>query len=302
MQKIITCLTCSLAEGKMVTDLESGEIVCSNCGTIATDIVEDNGREWRSFGDGENNRSRTGLPFSLAVHDMNLSTIIGKTNRDSSGRMIDTNMQARMNRLRTWDARTQLSDSSLRNFKTAFMLLDKLKDKLGLPYSVIEKTAYIYRKVQEKGLVKGRSIYAVLVACLYIVCREMGISRTINEISLASDIRKKAITKSYREIVVNLERNMPQVNYSQCIEKIGSRIESSEKAIRHATDLMKKVIECGFSAGKGPMGLAGAVLYISLQKDGMIVRQADMAKAAGVTEVTIRNVSKDLKKRLHLIS
>ena len=180
MQKIITCLTCSLAEGKMVTDLESGEIVCSNCGTIATDIVEDNGREWRSFGDGENNRSRTGLPFSLAVHDMNLSTIIGKTNRDSSGRMIDTNMQARMNRLRTWDARTQLSDSSLRNFKTAFMLLDKLKDKLGLPYSVIEKTAYIYRKVQEKGLVKGRSIYAVLVACLYIVCREMGISRTIN--------------------------------------------------------------------------------------------------------------------------
>jgi len=32
------------------------------------------------------------------------------------------------------------------------------------------------------------------------------------------------------------------------------------------------------------------------------VRQADMAKAAGVTEVTIRNVSKDLKKRLHLIN
>lgn len=301
MQKIITCLTCNLSEDKMVTDLESGEIVCSNCGTIATDIVEDNGREWRSF-DTENNRSRTGLPFSLAVHDMNLSTIIGKTNRDSSGRMIDTNMQARMNRLRTWDARTQLSDSSLRNFKTAFMLLDKLKDKLGLPYPVIEKTAYIYRKVQEEGLVKGRSIYAVLVACLYIVCREMGISRTINEISLASDIRKKAITKSYREIVVHLERNMPQVDYFQCVEKIGSRIESSEKAIRHATDLMKKVIECGFSAGKGPMGLAGAVLYISLQKDGMIVRQADMAKAAGVTEVTIRNVSKDLKRKLHLIN
>ncbi len=285
----------------MVTDLESGEIVCSNCGTIATGIVEDNGKEWRSFPDNENNRSRTGLPFSLAVHDMNLSTIIGKTNRDSSGRVIDTNMQARMNRLRTWDTRTQLSDSSLRNFKTAFMLLDKLKDKLGLPYSVIEKTAYIYRKVQEKGLVKGRSISAVLVACLYIVCREMGISRTINEISGASDIRRKAITKSYREIVLHLERNMPQVDYFQCIEKIGSRVESSEKAIRHAADLMKKVLECGFSAGKGPMGLAGAVLYISLQRDGMIVRQAEMAKAAGVTEVTIRNVSKDLKKKLHLI-
>jgi len=49
------------------------------------------------------------------------------------------------------------------------------------------------------------------------------------------------------------------------------------------------------------MGFAGAVLYVSLQLDGKTIRQIDIAEAAGVTEVTIRNRAKDLKNQLHLI-
>jgi transcription initiation factor TFIIB len=210
-------------------------------------------------------------------------------------------MQATMNRLRIWDSRTLFRDSSARNFTTAFILLDKLKDKLGLTPSVVEKTAYTYRKVQEAGLIRGRTIGAVLVACLYISCRELGVSRTIDELAEASNIRRKAIAKIYREIVFHLQRKMPQVNCFQCIDKIANKIQLNERTIRHARDLMKKVLELEFSAGKDPMGFAGAVLYVSLQMDGKTIRQIDIAEAAGVTEVTIRNRAKDLKNQLHLI-
>jgi transcription initiation factor TFIIB len=64
---------------------------------------------------------------------------------------------------------------------------------------------------------------------------------------------------------------------------------------------MKKVLELEFSAGKDPMGFAGTVLYISLQIDGITIKQLDMANAAGVTEVTIRNRAKELKNQLHLV-
>jgi transcription initiation factor TFIIB len=301
LSKVITCSTCNIKENKMVTDLVSGEIVCSNCGTVAIDGIQESGKEWRNFNDVESDKSRIGLPFSLAVHDMNLSTVIGKTNKDSTGQLIDSGMQARMNRLRLWNSRTLFHDSSSRNFTTAFMLLDKLKDKLGLTSSVIEKTAYIYRKIQEDGLIKGRTIAAALVACLYLSCRELGVSRTIDELAEASNIRRKAITKIYRDIVFHLERKIPQINCFQCIEKIASKLELSERTIRHARDLMKKVLELEFSAGKDPMGFAGTVLYISLQIDGITIKQLDMAKAAGVTEVTIRNRAKELKNQLHLI-
>lgn len=301
MSKVITCSTCNMKENRMVTDVVSGEIVCSNCGTVVIDGIEEIGKEWINPKDHETDKSRIGMPFSLAVHDMNLSTIIGKTNKDSAGQLIDSGMQARMNRLRIWDSRTMYRDSSSRNFTTAFVLLGKLKDKLSLTPSIVEKTAYTYRKVQEDGLIRGRTIGAVLVACLYITCRELGVSRTIDELAEASNIRRKAIAKIYRDIVFHLERKIPQVNCFQCIDKIASKIELNEITTRHARDLMKNVLEQEFSAGKDPMGFAGAVLYVSLQMEGKTVRQIDIAEAAGVTEVTIRNRAKELKSKLHLI-
>jgi transcription initiation factor TFIIB len=301
MSKVITCSTCNIKEDRLVTDVVSGEIVCSNCGTVVIDGIEEIGKEWINPKDHEADKSRIGMPFSLAVHDMNLSTIIGKTNKDSAGQLIDSGMQARMNRLRIWDSRTMYRDSSSRNFTTAFVLLGKLKDKLSLTPSIVEKTAYTYRKVQEDGLIRGRTIGAVLVACLYITCREQGVSRTIDELAEASNIRRKAIAKIYRDIVFHLERKIPQVNCFQCIDKIANKIELNEITTRHARDFMKKVLEQEFSAGKDPMGFAGAVLYVSLQMEGKTVRQIDIADAAGVTEVTIRNRAKELKSKLHLI-
>jgi transcription initiation factor TFIIB len=114
MYNLITCSTCNLGETKMVTDLESGEIICSNCGTVAADYVEDVRKDSNTFSDGKNNE-RTGPPISLTMHDMGLATQVGKTNRDSSGQLIDVDMRTRMNRLRTWDARIQVRDGSVRN-------------------------------------------------------------------------------------------------------------------------------------------------------------------------------------------
>ena len=43
------------------------------------------------------------------------------------------------------------------------------------------------------------------------------------------------------------------------------------------------------------MGLAASALYLSCVKNGVSVTQRDIAEAAGVTEVTIRNRYKGLK-------
>ncbi|HMK58204.1 MAG TPA: transcription initiation factor IIB, partial [Nitrososphaeraceae archaeon] len=48
--------------------------------------------------------------------------------------------------------------------------------------------------------------------------------------------------------------------------------------------------------------LAAAVLYIISQIEGETIKQPDIAKVAGVTEVTLRNRTKDVKNKLSLIS
>ena len=137
-----------------VTDPESGEVICRNCGLVLFEKAQESRAEWRAFTTEEaNDRSRTGIPSSLARHDMGLSTVIGRTDKDASGRTLDALMRSTMGRLRAWDFRSQAHSPTDRNLRQAFSELDRLKDKLGVSDVVIEKTAYIYRKAQERGLV-----------------------------------------------------------------------------------------------------------------------------------------------------
>ena len=101
---------------------------------------------------------------SLAHHDLGTSTVIGLEHKDASGQTLDAAMLHRIKRLRTWDRRIHTCD----NLTQAFNELDRLSDKLRLSDAIIERTAYFYRKAEEKGIIQGRSISTILAAALYI--------------------------------------------------------------------------------------------------------------------------------------
>jgi transcription initiation factor TFIIB len=266
------------------------------------DNVQESRPEWRSFTTDEvnNTRSRTGMPTSLARHDKGLATIIGRANKDASGQVLDAAMRTTMERLRTWDFRTQAYTPTDRNLRQAFEHLNMLKDKLGLSDAIIEKTAYVYRKAQVNGMVRGRTINSVLAASLYITCREMRISRTLKDIAAISNIKRKELARMYRLMFFKLDVKIPIVDPLKCIAKISNKINLSEKTKRKAISIMNDVTKKEISAGKDPMGIAATVLYLSCLKTGEHRSQIDIAKAAGVTEVTVRNRFKDLKKQFDL--
>ena len=299
MQTAIMCSMCK--SGKTVTDPESGELICRNCGLVISDKAQESRPEWRAFTSEEaNDRSRTGIPSSLARHDMGLSTVIGRTDKDASGRAIDISMRSTMGRLRAWDFRTQAHSPTDRNLRQAFSELDRLKDKLGLSDAAVEKTAYIYRKAQERGLVRGRTISAMVGAAIYIACRETGTSRTLKDIAEIGNIKRKDLARIYRIVVMELDLKIPMIDPMKCIVRVANRANLSERTKRMAMSIMKNVTKSGISAGKDPMGLAASVLYLACLNSGESKTQTDIADAAGVTEVTVRNRYKNLKSQLDL--
>jgi transcription initiation factor TFIIB len=299
MQTAIMCSMCK--SGKTVTDPESGELICRNCGLVISDKAQESRPEWRAFTPEEaNDRSRTGIPSSLARHDMGLSTVIGRTDRDASGRAIDISMRSTMGRLRAWDFRTQAHSPTDRNLRQAFSELDRLKDKLRLSDAAVEKTAYIYRKAQERGLVRGRTISAMIGAAIYIACRETGTSRTLKDIAEIGNIKRKDLARIYRIVVMELDLKIPMIDPMKCIVRVANRANLSERTKRMGMSIMKNVTKSGISAGKDPMGLAASVLYLACLNSGESKTQTDIAEAAGVTEVTVRNRYKNLKSQLDL--
>ena len=307
MQSIIQCEICDPSESRMITDVESGEIICNRCGIVVVKNLEDTTKIWHRVEDDNNNNkidTRNGNPSSLTLYDQGLTTRIGNTNRDASGNVINSVMMTRLNKMRFQDKRSQINTSA-RNLGRAFRQLDSLKDKMSLPNAVIEKTAYLYRKVQEAGLVRGRKVNTVLGASLYIACREFEIPRTLREISLINNEKYRETSRVYRQIVLHFGKQIPQIDVFRYVEKVGKKAKLEEKNIRDALRLMKKVQDAGLSAGKEPMGIVGAVIYLSLPKSDENIKkrsitQAVIADAAGVSEVTIRNVYKEIEKKLSL--
>ncbi len=111
---ISRCSICNI-ENTAITDADSGEIVCSNCGMVIFDKIEDTIHPEQNIYALEevDKKARTGAPYSLARHDMGLSTIIGRENKDASGQIIDTTMRSKIERLRTWDARTRMRNPEI---------------------------------------------------------------------------------------------------------------------------------------------------------------------------------------------
>jgi len=266
---------------------------------VISDKIIDTSAEWRSFSnEGGTDPTRTGAPTSLTMHDRGLSTVIGTINKDASGKPLSTSMKSSIERLRTWDSRSQTQSSSDKNLRQALNEMSKLKDKLALTDAVIEKASYIYRKSLERKLVRGRSIQGLVAACLYAACRNTETPRTIQDISNGMNIRKKDIARCYRLVFRELELKMPVVDPVKGVSRIASIAKLNEKTKRKAIQTLNQAKDTGLAAGKDPMGIAAAALYLACISTGEIKSQKEIAIASGITEVTIRNRCAGLRKML----
>ena len=285
----------------MVHDEDSGEIICGSCGLVVKESMINDGPEWRAFTPGEKeSRSRVGVPLSFAVHDKGLTTVIGRIGKDAYGRSIPLNTKLQMLRLRKWQIRSRVHSSTDRNLAQAMAELDRLCDKLHIPANIKERAAVIYRKALDTGLVRGRSISAIAAAALYAACRITQTPRTLREIARQSPIEKKDIARCYRLMIKDLNIQMPKPNAQLRVPKIAAKIGVGERTQQAAVEILRRAEEVKTTAGKDPMGLAAAALYIACVMNNEKRTQKVIADAAGVTEVTIRNRYKGLKEALGL--
>jgi transcription initiation factor TFIIB len=283
----------------VITDPETGELIRKDTGEVISDNTLSQQKEWRSFNieEGEN-RARVGMPTSLAIHDMGLSTMIGKEATDASGNVIDAATRMRMSRLRMWNSRSQSHSPTERSLQQAFTMLSRIKDRLGLPNHVTEKAAYTYRKAQERGLIRGDTIGSVLAASIYVAARQSGVLRTLDDISKISDLKTGEVARSYRRIMSELDIKVPLIDVKKYIIKVANNLNFDEKIKRKALELVEHAQKKNLIVGKDPMSIAASIIYLVNLSESKPTTQAEIAKAAGVTEVTVRNRSKELREKL----
>jgi len=298
-RKVDKCIECGSTS--LIHDYDTGETACGNCGLVLHEQMIDKGPEWRAFTQEEKeSRSRVGMPTSYSVYDKGLSTTMGRVDRDAFGRKLPLETRLQMWRLRKWQIRSRVHSSVERNLAQAMNELNSFSDKLSTHGSIKENAALIYRKALGKDLIRGRSIAAIVAASLYAACRSSETPRTLREIAEASLVNKKDVARCYRLLLRELDIQMPIADPITYISKIGEKAGISGQTQGFALNILREAKKKRVASGKDPMGLAAASLYIACLQVNEKKTQKDIAEAAAVTEVTIRNRYKSLKHQLGL--
>ena len=281
------CTRCG--KNSIAHDDSTGETICTMCGYV---ILEESEQEIISPVNISDNPSNS----SSISSNIGNSTSNSLQETDAFGNPIARAIMTDIKRQKILENSGRIHSARDKNLKQADKEIEKLKDKLSLSNSVVEKTTTTYKKAIEKNITRGHSIKGLVGACLYVSCRDSEIPRTINDISNTIDVKKNDILKCYKLIVAELELKFPISSPKKYVSRIASSIKASEKSKRKAMAIIEQVEKTGTSIGKDPIGVTAGALYLACISTGESKSQEEIAKASGVTEVTIRKRCKELIK------
>ena len=278
-----------------ITDPERGETVCRRCGVVIHERQLNQTPEWRAFTLQEQQaRARTGAPPSLLRSDRGLSTTF-QPSRDNTGKVLPWTLQQKMTRLWKWNNRARIH-SRERNLVQAMNELMHLADKLHIASPIVNMAAHLYR--QNLGHVRGRSIEGVMAAILYLSCRLTKTPLNLKALTSASSRSRREITRCYRLIQRDNNFTVPIDDPSQYIPRIASKTQLSQRTQNRAVRVILQAKAKHAVVGKSPSGVAAAALYLAAKTTQEPVTQRELADAAEVTEVTVRNRYKNLTQIL----
>ena len=285
MGKNNICSRCG--KNSLVTDFESGERACSKCFAVEKEELIDQATDYEKK---EGSGGRTGPQENKMMQQ---SSMISQSGVDASGHPLRGEAKMVAKRISVWDKRDQLKDQ--KTVMIANMEISRLSDILKINNTVKQRGAEIFRECFEQKLIQGRTALVFSASCLYAACRESGQSVTIKDFIKNSNCERSNFISYFRFIIDTLDIQTENVSPKKFISRIASRTEPPINAIieKHACDIVDQLSD---QAGKDPIGLAAAALCYACRLKNYKHTLRNIAIAADVNEVTVRNRIKDIEK------
>lgn len=284
--------TCPECDGQVVAD--AGERHCTDCGLIIDEYHIDHGATKRQPPESETDPSHVGAPQTKTMHDGGLTTQIGRY-RDGTGQPIDGRQRRRLRRLRTQHRRARHGSKRERNLEQGLREVSRMIGALGLPESLDEQAAVIFRRAQAADLLLGRSIEGVAAASVYAACRCAGLPRAVDEVGRVARVTTERVHNAYG--VLNEDLGLPTIPQTprDFVPKFAAALDITATTRKRALDLAELAVETGVANGRQPSGVAAACLYQATHECDTTRTQAELADLADVTPVTLRTGWHDLR-------
>ncbi|MBA7549643.1 hypothetical protein ES705_42133 [subsurface metagenome] len=218
---------------------------------------------------------------------MGLSTVIDKQKINNP----DLKRAAKWNTRITWQKR---------NLLIASTELKRISSNLNLPIHVKEEGMRLYIEAFKRKLLRGRSINAMVAACLYLACRKKDIPRTLQEILEEASVTAKDVRRSISILTRELNFKKQSTDPVALIPRYISDLELDSEIETLTKKILTTYISNFSISGKDPKGLCAGAIYLACRIKDLEFTQQQIVNSIGVTEVTLRSRYKELKNKLKI--
>ncbi|RLE66904.1 MAG: hypothetical protein DRJ38_00715 [Thermoprotei archaeon] len=271
---------------KIIYDQVTREYVCSECGYVVEDREIDYRYEKRIHSAEDWLKSRIG-PKQVPYEDLT-PTDIGFSSKEK---------RRKSRRIRSTHKR--IVESKDRNFRKAKREIIRLCNILGIN-SVCTDAILYYKKASSKKLVRGRSIEGMATACVYAACKARRLGISLNVLEKVSKVSRRLIARNYRLLIEHGIVHQGGTDVFNFVTRIAAHLKLSTDTIRLVGKILKKSREKRIGIGARPEGLVAASIYISSIIMNSPRTQREIAKAANITEVTLRNRYKEIMEKTNI--
>jgi transcription initiation factor TFIIB len=273
----------------IVFDPERGTIICADTGEIIEEMNIDVGPEWRAYTPEEYmERARTST-ITQRVHDAGLATDI------------DTSINSyKSKRLAILQRKIRVEGKTSKKIVDALSQLNHMAALLNLPSQAIETAATILKKIFATLQPRSDKLKILALTSIVLAARKHNIPIRVKELITRFDISEEEYWKFMSEVYfkVNLGELKAYVDPRKFLPSIVNNLGVSQKVFAIAAKIIDVLKREGLTEGKDPAGIAAASIYIASILADEKRTQKQVAEAANVTEVTIRNRYRDIVNKL----
>ncbi|GMT13765.1 hypothetical protein PFISCL1PPCAC_5062, partial [Pristionchus fissidentatus] len=269
----------------LIEDHRAGDVICPECGLVVGDRLVDVGTEWRSFSNEKSGTdpSRVGAPENSLMGGGDLSTSIAVGFGSSDGDQSLANAQRRS------------ANNSDRQMRDGMALIREMSDRIHLASTIQDRAARVFNQVLKDKILKGKNIRAQIAACLFRACREEAVPRTIKEITAIAGVPDRDIRKCYKLIARNTENNFQLVTSADYMSRWCAHLDLPHSIQIAAGHIAKMAKELDFVAGRSPISIAAASIYMASQASATKKTAAEVSSVTGAAEVTVKTTYKLLR-------
>lgn len=305
LSNILCCPDCREIPPNLTEEFSSGDMVCVSCGVVVGTRIIDTRSEWRTFANddqGGDDPSRVGGPQDEFIEGQHLATTVAfsesKAHKALSRTQNNTNQ-----------------DKSQKALMQAYKEIVSLCEAINMGQNVINAAKHIFKLVDKHKFMKGKSQDAVIAGCIFIACRQNNVPRTFKEIFNLTSVSKKDVGRVFKNLQAFLlkiqgteggENNTglnaihKYENTSVGAEDLCSRyvsqlgFKNQQKISKISRDLAEQANEISALAGRSPLSVAAACIYMACHLVGEPRNSLPIAKQAGVSDGTVKTAYKHL--------